>query len=448
MTRVATGILTAIWLIFWASVAQATTYPGLDQIVRSTAELVRSQFIDESRAASTADEILKRYAAGEYSHLETPEDVERELTRELRAISGDTHIGLVFDRASVARYRARENRPTSPVARRADEIARATSAEEARLDNYGIRAVEILPGGVGYLRLDGFDSHVDEAQPAIASAMNLLAGSDVVIVDLRRNGGGSSRALPLILGYFLGPDAVHFATRRERWTGLVEPLYTTPPANGARHYDKPLIILTSGTTYSLAEHFTYHLKSLRPTIIVGERTYGGGNGWDPVVLNDDFYLRLPRVGFSNARTGTIFVEGEGITPDIPVPSATAMGRGYVEALNVLLSQDAGSESRPEVEWALRVASARMTPQSGDEPGSERLAGQFGEYLFEPRPDGLYLSFRGLPFYKLERLSSGLYLDDRSIQQQLRFIAAGSSPATSLEVLRYGESSRTISRTEE
>mgnify|MGYP003648027101 FL=1 len=90
----------------------------------------------------------------------------------------------------------------------------------------------------------------------------------------------------------------------------------------------------------------------------------------------------------------------------------------------------------------------MTPQSGDEPGSERLAGQFGEYLFEPRPDGLYLSFRGLPFYKLERLSSGLYLDDRSIQQQLRFIAAGSSPATSLEVLRYGESSRTISRTEE
>lgn len=332
---------------------RAQTYPGLDRVLEQTAQLVEDQFVDAATARRTAEEIRRRQAAGQYEDIETADQLQRRLTEDLRSISGDTHIGVVEDRTAVARYRARAAAATSPTARQEDADAKRVAEEESRLDNYGLRAVEVLPGGVGYLRTDYFDSLVEQASPAIAAAMNMLAGSDAIIIDLRHNGGGSSKALPLYLSYFPGPETVTFALRRERWRDLNEALVTQSDVRGARHYAKPIYILTSGTTYSLAEQFTYHLKALGASVvIVGERTYGGGNGWDPVVLNDDFYLRLPRVAFTNISTGTIFPEGEGIAPDIAISASAAKERAYVEALERLTTSlsDRRSAIRRNGRW--------------------------------------------------------------------------------------------------
>ena len=50
--------------------------------------------------------------------------------------------------------------------------------------------MERLPGNVGYLELTGFMSPEAAAGPA-AAAMNFLANTDALIIDLRKNGGGS-----------------------------------------------------------------------------------------------------------------------------------------------------------------------------------------------------------------------------------------------------------------
>lgn len=439
-----TGLIVAgvLWL---GPPAAAAPRQDVEQLVESTAALVRDQFVDESTARRTADEILKRLAKGDYDTLVGSEEIQRRLTDDLRAISGDTHIGVVFDPQSVSRYRARALAEVSASAKQRDQEAEAASAEEAKADNYGIYALETLPGGVGYLRLDSFDKHIEQGEAAFAAAMDFLSPSQVIIVDLRRNGGGSSRSLPDLLGYFLGPEPVRFATRRERWRDLSEQLYTRADLKGARQYDKPLIILTSGTTYSLAEHFTYHLRSLRQVILVGERTYGGGNGWDPVVLNDDYYLRLPRVAFANAKSGAIFVEGEGIAPDIEVAAAQAKDRGYVEALSLRLTQDVSADERQQIIWAQPIAEARLSPPVDTRSDWRRFEGRFAEYRFELRPDGLYLSFRDLPPYKLEPLGAGLFLDDRAVQQQIQFPGNDTPSVDTVRILRFGEPEREIER---
>lgn len=202
---------------------------------------------------------------------------------------------------------------------------------------------------------------------------------------------------------------------------------------------------------TLAEQITYHLKAFGRATIVGERTYGGGNGFDPVVLDDDFYLRIPRVAFNNAITGTIFEEGKGIAPDIATVAQDAKKRAYLEALlkmqQNLKAED--QERRAEIAWALPVAQARLNLQHKMHDQHERLfSGRYENYVFQARADGLWLSFQDLPFVKLERLGAGVYLDERAIQRQFQFTAHGNQPADSLVMHRFGQPSVRVLRNTE
>lgn len=416
-------LIKAIALLVFVAVVPsvyAAPYSDLEAVVVGASRAIRDQLVDEKAGHRTAVELLNRLRAGAYDGLSAPDELARKLSDDMQAISGDKHIGIVFDAESVARYRARENAQQSPEAQAIDAANKKKRAEAARLDNYGLRAVETMPGGIGYLRTDFFDGHVDDAKPVIAAAMNMLESSKAIILDLRRNSGGNSRILPLFMGYFLGPKPIHFATRIERWKNEETPLHTMIDEKGARHYDKPIYILTSGTTVSLAEHLTYHLRAFGRATIIGERTYGAGDGWDPLVLNDDFYLRMPRMRFINARTNRLFAEGQGITPDIITDAVIARRRAYVEALAYVAETATSKDEQAQVAWAQAVATARLQGVNPKDPAADSFAGDYGAYEFENRDGVLWLSFRGTPFVRLERLGPGLYLDDRSIPRQFQF----------------------------
>ena len=62
-----------------------------------------------------------------------------------------------------------------------------------RLDNFGIHRVERLDGNVGYLDVRRVAVPAN-AGPAIAAAMELVAGTYALIIDLRHNHGGSDEA--------------------------------------------------------------------------------------------------------------------------------------------------------------------------------------------------------------------------------------------------------------
>ncbi len=406
------------------------------QLTQRIADTVRAQFVDADVAAKTADGFLAKANAGAYEGTAEPETLARSMTADLRALSGDNHIGVVYDPEAVARYRARAQAASSPDAEERNTEHKARRAKEAALDNYGLRAVEVMKGGVGYLRIDEFDGHVAESETMLATVMNMLASSNAIILDLRHNVGGNSRILPTFLGYFIGPGEVQFGTSTERWNDTVTPLKTRADIQGARHWDKPLYILTSGMTFSLGEHVTYHLKALDRAILVGERTYGGGNGWDPVVLNDDFYLRIPRISFTNTRTGTLFREGEGISPDINVPAEYAKTTAYHEALLALRETVEDADMVGEINWAINIAASAL--EGGPEDTSALpFIGSFGPYAFRGDEHALWLSYNGHPYMLLRTLDGRVYLDDRSVPRQFTFTGATLKEAKSLTVTPYG-----------
>ncbi|WP_100642668.1 S41 family peptidase [Alteromonas facilis] len=392
-------------------------------VILSAADIIETQLYSETIGQEVAQQIKQPDFIAYYATSEDKQAFAQKLSKALRQVSGDNHIGIVFAPKDVERYRIREKAKVNDAARTQNKENYQHRLAESVAENFGIRQLRVLDGDIGYIEMSYFDGFVDESAPVFESAMNFLSSSHIIILDLRRNGGGNSRILPLFLGYFLGPEPVHFATRYERWKGSQETLMTDNQVKGARFFDKPLYILTSGTTFSLAEHVTYHLKAFDRATIVGERTYGGGKAFDPVVLNDDFYLRIPRIEMANAVTHDMYEEGKGILPDIAVSADSAFHVAYLAALQQLMLENDKNPSQTDyLQWLQRVVAAEIDPPKQQPVLPDIDENQhFEEFRFSPRNGELWMSFRELPWVKLQTLHDGYFYDDRSIQRQFRFI---------------------------
>jgi len=69
-----------------------------------------------------------------------------------------------------------------------------------------------------------------------AAAMNFLANTDALIIDLRQNGGGDPSMVAFLISYlFDGPDPVHLNDLYFRPTGETQQWWTlaTFPAHGS-----------------------------------------------------------------------------------------------------------------------------------------------------------------------------------------------------------------------
>ncbi|NMP32770.1 hypothetical protein HII17_14520 [Thalassotalea sp. M1531] len=432
----------SVLLLFVSALFSQAFAADNKQALLKAADVIESQFYSVKVAQSLSNYVREKEFLKKYSELSDKQEFAEKISQELRTLSGDNHIGIVYSESDVKRYKLREQAQSNKQAEQENAKNYQRKLAESKAANFGIQQVRMLEGNIGYIEFSYFDGFVDESTPVYDAAMNFLENSEVVIIDLRRNGGGNSRILPLVLGYFLGPEHIHFADKIERWKNKHTKLLTASSENGAKHFDKPLYILTSGTTFSLAEHFTYHLKAFSRATIVGERTYGGGKAFDPVVLNDEFYLRLPRIEMNNAITGKMFEEGIGISPDIDISSELAFDVAYLDALKTLKNQNSNEESKSYYNWLLRVLAARVN-RSTLQFDLPSLASnhKFGEFVFEAKAGELWMSFRGLPKVKLINLGNGYFYDDRSIQRQ--FLFKEHNGQLELHIFRHGHQPKII-----
>jgi hypothetical protein len=439
LKKTAMVIIIIAMLMSPAYACKSTMISGAEHegIVSKIALIIGAQFANREIAKNIEAELKAGIVAKKFSHEIRSEEFELKLTNHLRALSGDNHIGLVCDPSAVQRYQAREKSQSSASEKTKDEQNRSQQLAESRVENFGVKKVELKNGDIGYLEMSYFDGHINESKPIFEGAMNLLFGAKAIILDLRRNGGGNSRILPLFLSYFIGPKPTHFATQLTPWKNEKLELFTLENVNGPRFWDKPIYILISGTTFSLAEHVTYHLRAFQHATVIGERSYGGGRAFDPVVIDDRFFIRLPRIEITNALTNAMYEEGKGIVPDVPTTSDDAPNVGYQLAIDDLLKIETDDQERSDLEWLSRTAKSTEQNLTSSPALQWREAKTFGEFKFEIRNiNQLWMSFRGLPWVRLQNLVKGYFYDDRSIQRQFAFHQ--SENGWQVEVHRWGE----------
>lgn len=141
-----------------------------------------------------------------------------------------------------------------------------------------------------------------------------------LVIDLRNNLGGNMAVAQEILERFVKQRSEFvFATPDESTTaGLLtyELFMRLPIKPRGKHYNKPVVVLTSSLTASMAEHVARLLQRDCGAIVIGERTAGAEAGIVRVTGPDGSMLKYGQTRIVD-RTG-VGLQTEGVVPDISV----------------------------------------------------------------------------------------------------------------------------------
>jgi hypothetical protein len=317
------------------------------EIVARALELLRANYVFPAQAEQAAAAIETRLEAGEYDDLDEV-TLARLVTGHLQEITGDRHLRMGFGGGpGPGREPPREREPgrepdRGPRRELDREPDKGLGREKARrmgqLDNFGIRRVERLDGNVGYIDLRRMAVPAN-AGPAITAAMELVAGTYALIIDMRHNGGGAPEGVVFWCSYLLGQEKpTHLNDIFRADTGETRQFWTLPYVPGTRYPDQPVFLLTSERTFSGGEDLCYTLQALGRAEVIGETTGGGAHPTRPFPVSAAVHIAVPFARSVNPVTGTNW-QGTGVVPDVAVPAAQAYDVAYARALERVLAMD-------------------------------------------------------------------------------------------------------------
>jgi hypothetical protein len=327
-------------------------------VVESAAQALRDRYVFPDVGARAAAAVEAALADGSYDDLEHPWAFAERLTADLQAVAADKHL--------------RVSAPGSAPA----AASGAASAAPPRSEG-GVTRADRLAGDIGYIEIVAFPAP-EMFRPPVDRALAQLADTRALIVDVRRNGGGSPVSVAHLVSYFLdAKEPVHINSFIWRSPGTetyrTDEFWSTPPPFS--YAGKPVYVLTSERTFSGGEELAYDMQVMGLGALVGETTGGGANPGGGAPLAAGLSMFVPGGRAENPITGTNW-EGVGVTPDVETPSA--------DALKVALERLGQTPVASEIEALseTRVFEPSSTPQ----PGTEAAVRRMSEELARGEPD--------------------------------------------------------------
>jgi hypothetical protein len=286
------------------------TAPDTAEVVVRCADLVAERFVLPETGEQAAARLRERSAAGAYDDRD-PASLATALSADLQDVAHDLHLRVIHHPDGVP--------PTDD-----PEALEAYWRRMARSTAGGIRRVERLPGNVAHLVLGPVLTPATPSWDAVCAAMALVADAQALVLDVRECRGGDPDTVQLLLSHVVGDEPVRLVDMesrvdglRQRWTQPVDPHRFGP--------DKPLVVLTSGQTFSGGEEVAFDVQDLDRGRVVGERTRGGANPREGFAVHPELELAVPVARAFSPRTGASW-EGVGVAPDVECTAEEALDR--------------------------------------------------------------------------------------------------------------------------
>lgn len=342
-------------LLFAVSALAQTQQPNVDmsidaatknKVIQTLAQELNAKYVFPELAKTVQKIFVKRQKNGEYDRIVSAQQFARTLTEQLQQLTHDKHLNVEFSEEQLVRENANALPNQDEIKKQAEE-----ELQFMRTFNFGIEKVSRLPGNVGYLELGGFGP-TELVGHAITAAMTLLNASDALIIDLRKNGGGSPSTVALLASYF-NPAGTHFTDIYKRKDNTTTQIWSNAYTAGPR-YDstKKVYVLTSKRSFSAAEDFAYTMQSLKRSTTIGEVSGGGAHPGEVSRLDEHFLAFIPFGRSINSITKTNW-EGVGVIPEIKVSAEDALNVAHETALKHLLEIEKHPGRKQDIERALQ-----------------------------------------------------------------------------------------------
>lgn len=370
------------------------------EVVDSIGDILERSYVFPEIGKQLQDLLDKNLTEGAYDDITDPIKFSEVLTQDVQSVNGDLHMRVRFDPQFIQDMRSMEMSEE-------DSLRLVEDRQKwARRENYGFQEVRILDGNIGYLKLDGFSHVTEEAGATAMAAMNLLSNAEALIIDLRENGGGSPSMIQLITSYLYGPEPVHLNNFYHRIEDEITQTWTLPYVPGKRRPDVDVYVLTSQSTFSAAEEFTYNLKNLGRATIIGETTGGGAHPGGTQPATDRFAIWVPNGRAINPISNTNW-EGTGVEPDIKVPASEALLEAQIKAIKKMMA-DAEGPDKAQYEWAMTGLNAELHPVDVSDETLRTYAGNFGERTITYKDGSLYYQRGEGEIHELRPLTEDLF----------------------------------------
>lgn len=339
----------------------------------------------------------KQYKDKAYTDITSLRAFTEKLSEDMFSVCNDRHFGI--------RYLPDQDIPENPDREPTPEEIEQRQREMAYM-NFAFEKLEILPGNIGYIKLNGFTDAAYGSPTAIA-AMNFLANCESIIFDLRENGGGSPSMIQLISSYFFD-EPTHLNSFYIRESDSIQQFWTQASVVGPRMSDVDLYVLTSNYTFSGAEEFSYNMKNLERATLIGETTGGGAHPVAAYIYpNLNVQVRIPFGRAINPISGTNW-EGVGVEPDIKVPADQALDVAHMEALKKELETDIPEFIKHRIQWVIDGYDIKLNPIDIDTETLKKYAGTYGPRTITFEDGSLYYQRIDRPKFKMIPMTETMF----------------------------------------
>ncbi|MEW7851023.1 S41 family peptidase [Massilia aurea] len=277
---------------------------------------LNAHYVFPEKAKKVEATLRQNLREAKYDKISDGDKFAEVLTEDLYQITHDQHMAVRSSPKKVPYDQADAPPPTTQAEwdQRTPFVRRHLLNIGLALGKVGSAEVEHLASNIGYLKLTDFPPDF-VMEKRYATAMNKLADTDGLIVDVRENRGGGPATVTLLISYFVD-QRTRVNDIWDRTAGITTQQWTSTKLRGKRYGGKkPVVILVGPNTKSAGEDFAYTMQAMKRATVLGKPTWGGANPSRPYRVSDYFAAWIPSRRTISPITQTNW-DGVGVIPDI------------------------------------------------------------------------------------------------------------------------------------
>jgi hypothetical protein len=347
------------------------------EIVDQLATLLARDYVDSLRGIEAQRKLKAGLKAGDYRKFDQPRPLVAKLMADVQSVISDGHFNILYFPPAASGFQwtnAGEGGP--PDEKKQIEEARG----RLRSTNFGVAKAEVLEGNIGWLTITKFDAPLDLLREPLAAAFSLLRNTDALVIDLRKNPGGNIECVQLAFSYFLDEPARLASTEYWRSRNERKEFHTYADPGGPKYLGRPVYVLTSESTGSGAEMFSYQMKNYRKGALVGGVTSGAAHSFETYKIGPEHAGNV-MVLLPNGRTIDALTQGDwenvGVQPDVEARADEAPTVAMKLALEALLAKAESEEAKAAYRHQLDKLAYRARHGEPDVRAFEKYVGRYG-----------------------------------------------------------------------